>query len=981
MLNRIRILGILFAFLFLGGLLTANGVQENRVAKAKELIAQKNYNDAILILTTVVREEPDRQDEAQELITEIVKLRNQYNSDYENLIKLLYDQKDEATALTVIAQLEGLDKNPNKQTQEEIKQAKRTARLIANNKRYQDIMARARAFLARREYGSAVQVYLEASDLAKDMFNESGYGNVLTNQVERAWEDLKAASTLFIQAEAKIKTLPAQGTALLATETLPSPALDAALAILRDVAAWRQRAWADGVLFKTQSDFLAKNNRQEDFYLSYSYLILHGPADTKDTEGILGAVDRLWNEVLDPWSAQIRTGVETRYAQAKANLDQGRYPEASAAFEGLRIRARQGLDAVSLWNRLAGVDQTGALDADLKSRLAAVLPVSTWLEHRLSLAVQGLQATRDLPRAAELAARTGLDRPSLEAARADLRTQKESFDAFGRTAARWSVQSQALEAAGYTLVDRAAFGTSWQSSWAGYRQKALAQEADFVDRRGTLDYGVLDTRFQDLQTTLASARDQVEGKVKFPLQATARLEQLRPLQDTLAADIGGFVTSYDGEAADVKTPAVVRWPVRGRDLLSRLNASQSLQGQLLSTARTNYLQSQNLKKQGQDQLPQIDASVAAENFTQARTILNRIATFFSQSLTLQEDPVFRSDSDAQIKDLFDQILKAENEVVVRDVRKLITQGSQAYLGQQFTQAEQILGRARVRWATTNTDPNAEVEYWATLASYALSVTTGRELSPIDPLYNEVQQLLNFARRDYTLGRDQISAGNKDQGLELMKQAKEILSKILLPFPLNQEARLLNLEILKASDPENFPALFKQNFDAAVARSNVDATALAAYSDLQDLDKIQPDYPGMAAAVKQVRLRLRLDKPAIDVRAVNQAKTIVTQAARLVAGATPAQLNQAQALIRQALALDATNTDAQALSDRINLLLRPNVVTLTPTQVGELNAILDLYRAQRTLEALSQLTEFEAKYPGVATEQRVKEADRKIRAVN
>src|SRR5687767_7612643 len=100
-LNRFWVLGIVIAFLFLGGFLPANGVQENRVARARELIAEKNYNEAILILTTVVREEPDRQDEAQELISLIVRLRNQYNNDYEELIRLLYTEKDEAKALLV----------------------------------------------------------------------------------------------------------------------------------------------------------------------------------------------------------------------------------------------------------------------------------------------------------------------------------------------------------------------------------------------------------------------------------------------------------------------------------------------------------------------------------------------------------------------------------------------------------------------------------------------------------------------------------------------------------------------------------------------------------------------------------------------------------------------------------------------------------------------------------------------------------------
>ncbi len=972
-------MGTIFVFLILGGSLAANGVQENRLAKAKELIAQQNYNDAILLLTTMVREEPDRQDEAQELISQIVHLRNQYNVDYESLINLLYTQKDETSALKVIKQLEELDKNPNKQTQQEIAQAKRTARLIASNKRYRDIMARALALLNRNEYGAAVQVYLEGSDLAKDMFLESGYGTLVVNQVNRAWDDLKTASGLFVQAETRLKTLSAQGVTILASAS-PDPApLNSALAIMKDLAAWRERAWQDGRLFKSQNGFLVKNSRQEDFFLGYSTLFVQGPPDQKTPEGILGAFDRMWGQVMTPWMGQIRAGVEAKYTEATAALNQKRYDQAQAAFESMRLQARQGLDTVTLWNRVAGIDEAGSFDPLVRNRLVPILPVGVWLDHRLALALQGLRATRELPKISTWLATPGLDRATLETARSEAHGLRGDFASYADTAAAWGAQSRELEARGFSLIDAPPFGPAWQATWNGLKVRTQTDEAEFVDRRGSLDYGALDRRFQTLQTTLSESKDQVEGKVKYPLQASVRLEGLKPLQETLAQDIGGFVKDYEGEAADVKTPAVQQWPVRGRELLARLKSSQTLQGQLWATAKANYALSQQRKKQGQDLIPQIAVATAGENFTAARSVLNQVSTRYSESLDLQEDPAFRSESDAQIKDLFDQILKAENIVVVRDVRNLITQGSQAYLTQQFSLAEQTLLKARNRWATTNTDPNSEVEYWLTLANYALSVTTGRELSPIDPLYNEVQQLLNFARKNYTEGQHQIEVGDKAAAAEQMKQAKDILSKILLPFPLNQEARLLNLEILKASDPDNFPTLFKQNFDAAVVKiSGGDPTV--AYNDLQDLQKIQPDYPGMDDAIHQVRLKLNLDRQAADPRLIAQARSLVAQAARIYDSGNLAQLPAARTQVRQALQYDPTNTDAQSLFDKITLKLAPQVATLNPTQIGEINAIYDLLRAQRALDALSQLTDFKARYPEVAKEPRVIELERRIRAL-
>lgn len=979
-LNRFRVLGTALAFLFLGvSSLAANGVQENRIAEARQLIAAKNYNDALVILRQVVAEEPERLDEALELINQVNRIRNQFNSDYEKVLDLLYVEDNVDEALLLIEKIQGSDPNPNKQVASDVKQMKRSAQIKDNNKKYNDIMTRALAFLNRREYGQAVQVYLEGYTLARAMFLEEGYGNVLNNQIDRAWEDLKAASALFVQAEARLKALPPQGTAVLASASSTVATMEPLLATLRDLAQWRQRAWSDGRLFQTQGQFLIKNGRQEDFYLLYSNLMVNGPPEASSPEGILGAMDRIWNEALDPWTAQIRAEVETRTTAAKLALDQGRYQEASTAFELLRTKARQGLEVTTLWNRVAGVDATGALDAAYRTRLAQVLPLGLWLERRLVLAGQGLQASRDLPRGLALAADQGLDRSALEAARGDVRNQKNTYAAFDRVVGGWGRQNQSLGALGYTLVDPATYPAVWQAVWNGYRQRAQAQEAVFVDRRGGVDFGVLDSRFAGLQTSLTAARNQVEGTTKYPLQASVRLTELRPLQDSLAQDIGSFVSLYEGEASDVKTAPVLAWPVKGRELLTRLTAAQTLQGQLLAVAQANYAQSQSLKKAGQDLEASVKLATAAENFTKAKADLNTMSTRFADSLRFQEDPAFRVDSDALVKLLGDLILKGENEVVVREVRQLINQGSDAYQALNFRQSEQILLRAQKRWADTNKDPNSEVEYWLRLTSYALSVNTGRELSPIDPLYNEVQQLLNFARRDYTLGKDKIAAGEREAGLALMGQASVTLGKILLTAPQNQEAGLLKLEILKASDPENFPALYKQNFDNAVAKIGTDSRT--AYSDLQDLDKIQPGYPGMQAAIKRVRQDLNLDPKEVDQKALADARALVTQAQRLFDGGTPAQLTEAQARVRRALALDPKNRAAQDLSDKISLRITNFVATLTPSQRGELNDMIDLLRNQRNLEALSKITEFKAKYPAVANDPEVREYERRIKAVN
>ena len=273
-----------------------------------------------------------------------------------------------------------------------------------------------------------------------------------------------------------------------------------------------------------------------------------------------------------------------------------------------------------------------------------------------------------------------------------------------------------------------------------------------------------------------------------------------------------------------------------------------------------------------------------------------------------------------------------------------------------------------------------MEYWLNLAVFATSVTTGRELSPIDPLYNEVQQMLNFARRNYNMGQEKLAAGEKTDGIDLMRQAKETLTKILVPFPLNQEARLLNLAILKASDPDNFPTLFDQTLRAAIAKIKTEPTT--AYSDLQDLDKIQPHTPAIEAAINTTsRSALGLKQKPIDPAALARARALVVQAQRLFDGGGGAQLLNAQNLIRQAIQLVPNLAAASELSDRISLVQKSQVQTLNVTQRGEITDVAETFRQNRTNEALQQITLFEQKYPGIVNIPEVKELDRRIRAVN
>ncbi|MEI8092752.1 MAG: hypothetical protein WCG80_00910 [Spirochaetales bacterium] len=955
------------------------------LAIADLLIKEQDYNDALVVLAGVIRR-PDYLDDAQVLINKVRDLRNRYNSLGDELVAAL-KVGDAEKAKGIIVTMESVDKNPNDKTLVQIKLAKRSVNKIVFEKQVNAIMDAAALLLKNREYGAAILKYLEAEPVAKAEFAENQYGNITENLVNRSWDDLKAATALLTPQEAALKTSATTGTRLLGG---PLADLTAGLAGLTDTwksfFSWRKRVWASNQQFQTQASLILKSRTQDDFYLTYSLWLDQGRPTAKAPEGILYAMDQLWTEAITPWSQQIRTRVETQYQQAKTTFEAGQYDASLTAFQSLKVLTRSSVDLLALNNLQAYVLDDGSLDRAYTARLKDTLPLAVQVQSRLLLANQGAQASLDLKALAVASSDRNLDRPGLEAARANVRTMRENFIADAEKTTSGIRRETSLAQDGWKLLDPLAVLNGWLAQWNTFRQKAAGQEAVFVDRRGKLDYDLLDGRNAQLVASLAAAQTQVQGVVsvvagntqtkRLPLQASVALEALRPLQDVLQKDIAAFIGLYDGETPEVKTAAVLAWPPKGRTLLAALAQSQALQTQLLATARANYAQSQTLKKQGQDLGPQVEAAIGAENFPQAKTLLTQMSGLYTQSLAAQDDPVFAASAEKENARLNDLYNKGFQNLVVKDVRKYITDGSQAYLNAQFAAAEQVLTKAKSRWAEAYGDANEEVARWLNLATIAQGASTGREVNAIDPLYNEVQQLLNFARRDYNDAQALLKAGKTKDSDALFDRAIGVLSKILLIYPFNQEMGLLKLQIEKDRNPDGFSALFKTKLDTAVAQ--IAKNPAQAYTDLQDLDKIQPGDASLAAAIKRVRTVLGLEKQPLDPAKKIQADKLYAQAKAAYDSGNINRFAQARVDVDSALSLIQPTSDARytALKDLLSQSTNTSV-TFSLAQQAEWESILGAVNQGSFVIASGLLDGFKRKYPNTVRDSRVVQYTDKI----
>ncbi len=361
---------------------------------------------------------------------------------------------------------------------------------------------------------------------------------------------------------------------------------------------------------------------------------------------------------------------------------------------------------------------------------------------------------------------------------------------------------------------------------------------------------------------------------------------------------------------------------------------QSVYSQLnskLALAKERVLLAERAKNEAELRYTQARRSMNSGDFESARDLVERSRLKYNESLSYQESAEVRNQSDTLLLELGVEIARLENEQVVRDVRALKTSAQEQYYAGNFEQAERLLVQAQNRWAVTNVDPDSEITNLFSLVGTALSMKTGRVISPTAPLYSEMSQILNMANQYFSTGRELITKGDKEEAVVILEDAKKKLRELQLVYPLNQEASLLILRIDQLIDPVAFGTFFKQKFDAAkVDYVNPDMQQ-SAYLDLLDLYEINPRYPGLESFIYQVEIALGIRVSPPDQRKINESRTYTAEAQRIFdSGARDEiSLNNALARLNQAITLYPDNESAILLKDRIQTAMGGQSLVVLP----------------------------------------------------
>ena len=939
------------------GALAAGGIERStrqHLREAEALVNERQYNEAILLLSRIVKDDPEAFEAAEKLMQRIRSVRGEYNDTYQELLVALFEDNDLGRALELIGKLQALDPNPSATTARALNQAREAAELVYNLNLFRELMAAARVLLDRRQYRQAVDRYLEGFSLSRETFDRAGYGNIVVNAVNRALERMQAAVPRFFEHSALLE----QEIAALERELVPPDREPAAADVwapraeqvreqLESLAEGLAAAGRAGAVFQANNAQLMEAIREgrPDLFLFIATRLVLGRED-EPPEGIAAAMEAVWSGHFSAAEGALAELGDEALARGLMLYGQESYPESLALLSEAEVPLRVSLELQALWPLAVNAGRPLNLDPESLASAAEHLP-------GFLLTRQKLEEQRDTQALIEIATRLeaveGLVPASDSALEAARRALEPLEGGVAELLAKWGDELQRYRrflVSGLPIEETVTRAEAHLARIDEMGERIAALDAGFfgsvaLQRVIELDRVLADAkrRFDEgvaLQEGREVAAEPIRDEAGRLIEIPPRMERFPTEALNIYRPVRGQLAELAGEVQEI-SDRLSRSPeyLAGNRVLQRQvqRLAELEQGvaQFRGDFERRYQEAErdavlaaSRRQEGLLRLSEARANYQARAYVEARENLEIAREAFDASLLLQEDPEVRRLRDVDIAALLRRIVEQDNERVVREVRELINRGKDSYRQGDFVRAEQALLQAQARWNDTNPQEEPEITVWLRFVRAALAATTGREVPLSDPLYPEMNQLYNQALADYLEGRRLVDAGRRREAVELFNRAQDRLTQILKFFPYNRDARLLALRIDQVRDPEGFVRQLTDLFNQAVAgigRNNQEA-----YAILKDIEVLQPRYPGLERALLNVEVALGIRQPPPDPVKLAQARERFDQGQSLWNRQLPDLYPAALNLINEAIALNPDYDQAVVLKDRLQLAMGGTVST-------------------------------------------------------
>ncbi len=960
---------ILILFILIPLNLYAGGHREDRMPDVLALVEERQYNDAILLLTEIMRTNPDQFSEAQKLIQKISIVRSAYNDLYAQLIKVLDppagEDIDKDKAYGIIKEMEGLDSNPNKAALAAFAQARESIVFAVNDRAYQILMDTAADQISKKEYIKAIETYLGGFTLHSDGFVEKDYGNIAEDQVEIYQNIILVAAGDFLNSYNRVLDASKIYSNIIKRGSVKEieSGYPAYSSIMLEVSAYWKTLKGTAEKLDNLGFSIQREDESDIPYISTNRALTVGRSSLVKQEGIAGVLSYVWDNAQEPVAGIIISQLENVYIEAVNGYEASSFDNSRILFSDagrlavvvvnvLKLRG----DKLYLNNNLKIKDngleivQAELPDILYSQAVSKAVPVYTDLL-LIAEELNSISKTVEASGSVE-----GIDEAisGLNIIQTDLNNNGKAITEF--------IDEQLL------ITDSVLNLTKTKDSMVNLKnnlgilnKNIFTAKVRSEERKLTLEIEPVRFKIGNSIEAIHTSEAYVDGieeiinglshKVKRPDRAE---ELLTRTKDELeAADIA--LNRFIKNVKDAKDPAIKSSP----SIIFQLNSAADLKSdirlrkqeidRLLSKAKVLNDEADDAYSFGILRLDEAYGKFDREDFDGARKKYYEAEALFLKSLEFREDVKVRNLLTGELAKLDSDITLSLNRKIITEVRRLINKGKDYYNLQEFIKAEQSLQQAQARYKVTNEENNQEVDNWLSKVSRALEATSGRNIAITDPLYSDIIAILNRAGEEFEKGITLLKSNRKTEAEAHFSEAIKNIELVKEPFPRNFKASVLYLKILEYTQAETFNSYFKSVYDTAI--SNISNNPKTADDDLLALYEINPDYPGIKTAIYRSGVSSgRIIPPPAQVD-IKRAQDLYRQAKTIVDLDRRSQFPIALAYLEEAILINSDYDTAAILMDKIRTSTGGvSQVAMTTSDTQQLRYAESLYIEGRYLEA-------------------------------
>jgi hypothetical protein len=960
----------------------AFGQQEDeRLSQVETLLEQRKLGDAEKLLIEILKTDPAQKQTIRYLLDRLRAMRAEYNKKLNEFMDLL-EQGDEEAIYKKIKELEALDSSPSALGKTILEQARENAWVAINLKKFFDIMDNAQAALQAGNYSRAFRIYSEVFELHKDDFYvNAAYGNILKNNIQGITNNINRLLEQFDTALPLVEKRMYDFYSILAQASENKLDQDAGkmrseLNTLLDIYLEVEKAAGR---IKQVNDSIKRNydKAKGDYHLYYLYRVIYGRDYSGQTEGILYALHRQWELYLQDIEQKINQITEPIFYQAKKQFSGREYDAASIRFKKTASLYGWEVKYSLLWMVDLTEEAINKLDENEWARIKPRVPLFLQAKEREKESRAYLQLIAYYNQKNKYVREPPSTDEELESYRSEIR---KTVAEVAELSNEWKNHIDDLDDIndkGYAIND------------VSYSAREMKGEIDEVaalyqDLEKNAIRVLLQARVDLFSETVSSSEENirqaknVRQKDNLPTKALQQLEETNTDLTNLITDIDGFVEKWSRSESYISDDRAIREAVAdANDIKEKaIKLRNDMQPELALTRKQSY-EANQLKTKGLSDYEKAKDSFNRNRFAQAKEQLRSASEALTESLIYEEDPEIRKLVDEELIAFDKEIMERWRNQSIIEVRNLINRAQEAYSRLLFEEAENLLLRAQD--LSNEIDPSkqdVEIIIWLDIVRSALTARSSREIKEEEVNYAEMTQLFNLATKDYYDGMEALKINNKERADQLFKNAREKIDLILRSYPYHRDSRVLLYRIEQAVQSEaefsEYLRVQVKNADQLLERNNY----LEAYAVYQDIQEINPRYPGINGKVRRAEelIGIRARQPS---QAAQERSNELVRLARESFEAREYQA--ASGYLEEALRLNPFNKSAAVLKDQINEIVAPPSSILPVAAQQLYNSAVVHYNKKEYLRARQLLSKIKNDFPQHARNAKVIELEEKIRS--